>query len=198
MSYYYNYTIGYKRDGKLYPLGPYDKFGNLLDVVSRSRSFASDLHRQFCKVQDDAVSDELRAAFEHEDYNGNKYIDVRWSPLSALPSGDYIKRGYFLIDDVQMYEREHDSFGLFGDYLTPVVYAAMAANETRFGKPAERFDCDGESYNPHAASDYMYFAYEDIYSQEYEAAHLRDVANMMTEYVSLPDGAELVVLETEG
>ena len=38
MSYYYNYYIGYKKDNKIYPLGPYDCNGNLKPVISKSSS----------------------------------------------------------------------------------------------------------------------------------------------------------------
>ena len=69
MSYYYNYYVGYKKDGKIYPWGPYNANGKLEPMVSRSRSFASDLHEEFYAVSDKEVSEELRKEFEYEDWN---------------------------------------------------------------------------------------------------------------------------------
>ena len=47
MSYYYNYYLGYVKDGRVFSLGPFDYSGKLKALLSRSRSFASDLHDRF-------------------------------------------------------------------------------------------------------------------------------------------------------
>ena len=73
MSYYYSYYAGYKYDGKIYPLGPFNCFGKLRAIVEKSRSFASDLHNDFYDVPDDAASDELRERFEYEDWKKKVY-----------------------------------------------------------------------------------------------------------------------------
>ena len=77
MSYYYTYYLGYEREGKIYPLGPYDCFGKLRDVVNRSRSFASDLHERFWPVKEEEISDELRKEFEYTDWEGKKTVEYK-------------------------------------------------------------------------------------------------------------------------
>ena len=200
MSYYYNYCIGYIHQGKLYPLGPYSATGKLKDVISRSASFASDLHNDFFMVQEDMISDELRSAFTYETWDGKKEMQhVKYCPVSLLPSGSAIKKGYFLIEDVRRYESSKDSEVLFFDMVSPTVYSAMADNEVRFGKPAPQKDDFGEEFIPKTASDYMFYAYLDDSSEEYEAGILRYAADVLGEYDSkLPKGYELAVIETEG
>ncbi len=40
MSWYVSYYIGYRtKDGKIYPLGPFDSFGKLKSILNRFRSF---------------------------------------------------------------------------------------------------------------------------------------------------------------
>ena len=200
MSYYYNYYIGYMSEEKVYPLGPYNCKGKLKDVISRSASFASDLHEDFFYLKDDMISDELRKEFSYTNWNDEVVMQkVKYLPVEALPKGSAIKRGYFLIEDVKNYEDDPDSFDGFYDYLNPTVYSAMANNEVRFGKPEPVKDSCGEEYYPKSASDYMYYAYEDWHSKEYEADILRTVAYMLGEYdYDLPKGYKLVILETEG
>ena len=199
MSYYYNYYVGYKSEGKVYPLGPYNSFGELKDAISKSRSFASNLHEEFYPVKEEDVSYELRKEFEYENWNGDKVLEVKMLPINELPTGSYIKKGYFLIDDVQQYEAsEYRYFDGFYDYISPAVYASMAQNEMQFGKPERRQDDYDEWYYPKSASDYMYYAFPDYESKEYEAEIIRSVAHMMGEEVNLPKGAVLLALETEG
>ena len=200
MSYYYTYYLGYEREGKIYPLGPYDCFGKLRDVINRSRSFASDLHERFWPVKEEEISDELRKEFEYTDWEGKKTVELKKLSLSALPKGSFIRKGYALIDDVKIYEEagNDDSSDLFCDFITPTVYAAMAANEKVFGKPAEREDSEGNKYIPNSASDYMYYAYPDYNSEEYEAYMIRSTAASYEYTSEMPEDAEIVVLLSEG
>lgn len=199
MSYYYNYFIGYMHDGKIYPLGPYTANGKRRDAVSRSRSFASDLHEDFHVIRDEMISDELRKDYEYKTYEGEKKMPrLTYLMLSELPTESYIRKGYFLIRDVVLYEEggvETDE--LFYDCISPSVYAAMMKNEITFGKPEDEYDAEGEKIEHHSARDYMYYAYPDYFSREYEAEMLRVTAGMLQEY-DLPDGSELVVIEDEG
>lgn len=199
MSYYYNYYVGYRHEGKIYPFGPYNSFGKLKEVISKTRSFASDLHDDFCPIKEAEVSDELREEFEYEDWNGNKVMYVKVLPIDELPAGSYIRKGYFLIEDVQRYEdNESYDFDGFYDHVSPAVYASMVQNEAQFGKPERRKNDYDEWYYPKTASDYMYYAYSDYESREYEAEMIRSVAEMLKEYSDLPDDAKLLALETEG
>lgn len=202
MSYYYNYTIGYELEGKIYPLGPYTSFGKLRDVVSRSRSFASDLYELFYPIPDEKVSDELRKQFEYTNWNNETVMqDVKYLYLDNLPQGRPIKSGYFLITDVQMYEEGVSPFDgeLFYEHLTPTTYAARCVSEAKFGPPKPQKDCEGFEIPVHPASDYMFYAYLDTSSEEYEAQLIRDAADILTnDGWDLPKGARCVILETEG
>ena len=199
MSYYYNYCVGYLSDKKIYPLGPYTKNHKLKYVLSRSRSFASDLYEEFCCIKDDAISDELRAEFEYKNWKGENEIAVKYLPVSDLPVGSFVKKGYFLVDDVKKYEFDESCVSdLFFEYLTPSVYAAMVTNEMAFGKPDVKYDVEGEQLPSYTANDYMYYAYPDYHSREYEAFLLRVIADCLSGYRELPEDAVLVILETEG
>ena len=201
MSYYYNYYIGFIKNGKIYPLGPYDHRGELSPALSRSASSASDLHESFQFVAENQISDELRKAFEYEEYNGNKVMRVKYLPLKELPSGSFIKTGYFLIENVNRYEKDDDfnAEDLAWDSVDPVTYAAMMKNEIVFGQPKPKLDIEGNELEVHSASEYMYYAYPDYRSEEYEAHIIRQFADALEFYDKEEQCfVELVVLETEG
>lgn len=197
MSTYYNYYIGYEHEGKLFPFGPYNGTGELRPVISRSASFASELHNQMWEAGAELFSEKLVDTFglKKDDTDIFRRI-IYWLYLDELPTDDYVKTGYFLKSDVEAYEKEHDSWDLFYDCVTPTVYASMVQDELMFGAPKEKKDCAGTPYIPHAASDYMFYAYADCHCEEYEANRLRFVANMLNGYKDLPEGAKLVVLMT--
>ncbi|MCR4805731.1 MAG: hypothetical protein K5981_08775 [Clostridia bacterium] len=198
MSYYYNYYVGYKKDGKIYPWGPYNANGKLEPMVCRSRSFASDLHEEFYAVSDDEVSEELRKEFEYEDWGNIKRLDVKYLLEKDLPTGSYIKTGYFLIKDVQAYENdEYGDFEGFSDVISPEVYAAKLQHEMMFGKNQPEKDDEGYEYTEPNASDYMYYAYPDYETKEYESFILRQLIDALRDH-RLGSDVEYVVLETEG
>ena len=132
MGYYYDYYLGYQKDGKIYPWGPYTAAGKIKPVFYRSRSFASDLHERFRPVAEDEISDELRADFEYEDWQGDKRIDVKVLPAGELPGGSFIKTGYFLIDEVKSYEAGDGWWDDFTTPLSPQIYAALLDKELKF------------------------------------------------------------------
>ena len=199
MSYYYNYYLGYKKDGKIYPLGPYDVSGTLHNVISRSRSFASNLHEDFFLVKEDEVSDKLRDAFQYTNFNNEKQMrQLKVLPLSMLPNDNYIRSGYFLIEDIKNYlENGYDAEGLFYERIEPTVYAMMLKNELAIGKMPERFDDEGNAFENHSTAEYSFFSYPDYYSKEYEAFLINQTAKMF-EYSDILKDAKIVVLETEG
>ena len=196
MSYYYNYCVGYLKDGKIYPLGPYTCDGKLKDVISKSRSFASDLHERFYPVKEEQISDELRKAFEYEDWNGQKRVDVKYLPKEELPTGSFIKQGYFLIDEVKQYEEDGDEEN-FSTPISSQIYTALLEKELKFGPNKPKKDCEGYEYTDPNASDYMFYMYPDYQSEEYEAALLREAVDSLESY-DLTQVAEIVILETEG
>lgn len=200
MSYYYEYYIGYKKDDKIFPLGPFSADNKLKCVVCKSRSFASNLHDMFSDVSEKMMSSELYNQFKYTDYKGDDACEVKWLPLAELPSGSFVKSGYFLIEDVQRYESlgedDWDVGELFYERLTPTVYAAKAQQQHQFGRAAQGTDAEGFEVPVYNASDYMYYAYPDYNCKEYEAFLIRQVAHMLGE--DMPADVEIVVLEREG
>ena len=199
MSWYVWYKLGYedKETGKIHPLGPFDNKGNFKEIFYRSRSFASDLWEEFRDIPEEKVSDELRAAYEKDIENDEiKFEDrhVRYMYLSDLPKGDYIKSGYYLIDDIKQYEESHDTFDIFYDHLTPQEYILRTENELKFGPPKPQKDCDGYEYTPHSMADYAFYMYPEYYSKEYEAFLIRQVADIYDEFHEM----KIVVLEEDG
>lgn len=199
MSYYYDYYVGYEKDGKIYPWGPFDANGNIRPVISRSSSYASDLHEDFYHIKEEQVSDELRSKFESTDWNGNRVVDVKYLPYADLPSGTFVKSGYYLIKDVQAYEDDEDGyFDGFYDKLSPQIYVAKMENELKFGKNPIQKDEFGNEYSEPNASDYMYYAYPDYNCKEYEVFAIRDAVEMLQSYRMENEGIKYVILETEG
>ena len=202
MSYYYNYFIGYRSGGKFFPLGPYDSFGKLRDVVSKSRSFASDLHKDFNPIPKEDYSEELLKEFTYKDYKGEDVTEeVKYLPIEYLTGESFVKSGYFLIKDVMQYEKSLKDddiwFDGFYDFLTPTVYNAMLEHELKFGRPKPIKDEFGEECQPESVTDYMYYSYPDFHGKEYESLLIRE-ASYMLKSSKLPTDAEIVVLETEG
>ena len=199
MSYFYNYYVGYEYEGKIYPFGPYNAINKRIrPVISRSSSFASNLHRRFWDIKEEQISEELRKEFEWNDsFHKTPQFDVKYLPIDLMPDGSLIRCGYFLIDEVRQYEKDGDYEG-FSECLTPTVYAAKLENQVKFGRSPEKEDCEGYRYKEPDASDYMYYAYEDCSTEEWESSQILLVAEMLNDYSSLPKGAKIVILEDEG
>jgi len=200
MSYYYEYYIGYEdtQTGIIYPYGPYNCQGKLKPIVEKSRIFASDLHNSFSRIDSGCISEELRKEFEYENWKGEKQIDVKYLYFEDLPNSDYIKKGYFLIEDVQAYE-QGGCDDLFYHIISPIVYAEKMRNELTFGKNQPKKDIEGEEYTEPNASDYMYYAACDCTSKEYEAFLIREAVNMLYDYDFFHEGNKrIVILENEG
>ena len=198
MSYYYQYYIGYEENGKIYPYGPFDCQGKIKPVIYKSRSFASNLYTNFWVVKENQITDELRNLFEYEDWNGDKKIEVKYLHIDELPSGDYIKKGYFLINDVQAWEQSGDD-SLFCNTISSLMYAEKLKKEITFGKNQPKKDEYGEEYIEPNASDYMYYAVPQYDSEEYESWLLKEAVNMLYDYDFFKDdNKKIVILETEG
>lgn len=203
MSYYYNYFLGYKNkdDGLYYPLGPYDMNGNLHDVITESRSFDCGLHERFYIVPIDKYSEALKKEYSYIDYDGDtKYATIRYLPVSELPTGSYLKKGYFLFNDIKLYEEYRNVMDLdvFYDWMPESLYVEKMKNEIIFGKPETQFDCEGNELPNHSCSEYAYYMYPDYSSEEYNAQLLRNVLSIYDYGVKELNNAEVVILETEG
>ena len=212
MSYYYNYYLGIKsgKDGKIYPLGPFDLHGKYLDVLSRSRSFASDLHNMFYVLPEDMMSDRLKDVFTYETYDGKKELNdtLKYLPIDSLPRGSYIRRAYFLIEDIEAYEKCCSEGGepvdvgdWFYDYIPTSVYAHKLQNEIALGVPKPKVDEFGGEIHERSCGEYALYAYPDYMSKEYEAFFIREAAytyEYTTEELKYGADGQIIVLETEG
>ena len=199
MSWYYNYYIGYMdRDGKLWPLGPYDCEGKLRPAMWKSRSFETGLAERFASVQREQASDPFLEQFEYDDWKGEKTLEyVSYLPVKDLPAGSFVKRGYFLREDIAAFEKDENSGDLFYDFMTPAEYAIAMSDELQFGPPAPKEDDCGELYTPHSIRDYSYYAYPNYSCEEYDASVLRLAAEPY-EYTSVTEGKEIVIICTQG
>lgn len=198
MSYYYEYYLGYIKDNKIYPYGPFTFDGKIKPIIEKSRNFASDLYQDFLVIKDEQISNELRILFEYEDWQGEKKTEVKYLPVDQLPNTDYIKKGYFPIDDVQAWEQSEDD-SLFYSMISPLIYAERLKKEVTFGKNQPKKDIEGEEYTELNASDYMYYAAPQYNSKEYESFLLSQVADSMYDYEFFNnENIKMVILETEG
>lgn len=196
MSYYYDYYIGYQTpDKKIYPIGPFDAKGNIHSALTRSRSFASNLHDEFYYMNEKNITDELVDALGYaEDGEEKKFEHGKFLPLRELPNGSFIKDGYFLIEDVMHYNKTGEAE--FYDCIPKEVYAAKLQNEITLGPPLPETDEFDQDVTPKSCRDYMYFAYPDTESEEYEACVIRLMAEAFE--FAIPKDATMVVIETEG
>lgn len=206
MSYYYDYYIGTKdKDGKIKPLGPYDINNKLYSAICRSRSFASRLHERFYKLNNNQMTEELKVAFKDKFFDEVKASYFKYLPLSELPSGSYIKKGFYLIEDIEKYEKNDNSvfnLDIFYDWIPENTYYRMleAQRISQISSIHEKVFGDEDDYERHRdLSEYSYFSYPDYDCEEYEAYVIRTVANLFDKYeIGLPDDSEIVILETEG
>lgn len=194
MSYYYNYYLGYKKNNKIYPLGPYDFDGNFIPVISKSRTYASDLHQIFDNLFEYEISDELRKEFKYENYE--KITSIKYLNVKDLPTESYITQGYFLIKDVEAYNKNMNFEGFY-DIISPEIYAVKLQHEILFGKNQPIKNDEGYEYIEPNASDYMYYMYPDYDSKEYESFLLKTYLAPYQNYI-YNDEIEYVILETEG
>lgn len=206
MSYYYAYYMGVLNDEhKIVPIGQFDEAGRIYPVYCRSGSFASDLHDEFDIISPKAYSEEFLKYFPHAD--DSRAGLVKCLRLRNLPKGDFIKRGYYLIDDIQTYESdpEHDAEDLFYTSLTPTAYAERMRNAERFkletDKAAHPLDEDKneDEEEEHPLSNFAYYAYPDYHCKEWES-HIIQLAFSAydDEHYGKYDADDYVVIETEG
>ena len=186
MSWYYNYYIGKKVDNKIEVIGMYDNEGKVHSIVERSRSFASPLKNRFYKYEGEDLK-ELEEKLQG-------YISI--CPYKDLPNGDYIKTGYFLIDDVTQYLKTHDTWDLFYDKISPEIYAEKLKIEQTLGAPRSKKDEEGNEYEVHSCADYMYFAYPDYNSEEFETFLIKYAVEVLQPYNFERD--DIVIILSEG
>lgn len=153
VSWYHNYYIGEKRDGLIYLVGLFDSGGKCYPALSISRTFSSDLPDSFYQVDPDKLSNQIKSLFDSP--LEREYVGCL--SYTNLGSIDYIERGYFLIDDIDSYEKTRDPLS-FTCCIAPVTYAELVKKGAiRIGR------------KEYTAQDFAYYAYPDIRSKQYEA-----------------------------
>ena len=198
MSWYYTYYIGYQtKDGKLYPLGPFDHNGRYYSVLNKSRSFASDLHHEFYPMKKEMLTDELFNALK-SDYDPCDEEEIRneiinfgggYLPLDELPKEDSVITGYFPIDRIAAYLEDPDP-DLMYDRMSSEEYALRLSNYMKFQKEEK----DEDEYS---ITDYALFSYTDYNSIGAEVNILRQAAHIF-DYADLPEDSKIVILLTQG
>lgn len=185
MSWYYSYYIGYKKNGKFYPLAPYDCNHNFYPILEKSRSFSSDLHNFFYKVEKDEISEELKEIFGNDCFSE---CLISFLPLKEARAtcGPWIKTGYCLYDDVQDYLRDHFSIDdLKYNMLSPEQFAVKMQKEL----------CSGQSEDEeHSYKDYIYFSFPDFECKEYEIFMILN----QIDNIDFEDSDNIVILLFEG
>lgn len=206
MSWYVSYYLGYKtKEGKIYPLYPFDSFGHLRPIVEKSRSFASDLWEMFDRVTLEETTEELNKQFLsgdiyafHHDEGKEEPPWCFWLDPDELPVGSFIKKGYFLQDDISAYERHDNSWDGFYHMLTVDEYLRKMESEIKFGKQAPKKDIEGNECECYSCGDYAYYAYPDYDSKEYEAFMIREAIDAVSYASDLPEGCKIIILQTNG
>lgn len=209
MSWYVDYYLGYKtKDGKIYPLAPFDCFGNLRPILTKSRSFSSDLWERFERVTLEETTEELAKHFPNDDWC---HLDddseehppwCFWMSVDELPTGSYLKKGYFLQEDISQYERslvdDNVYFDGFYHMLTSAEYARKMESELKFGIAPPKKDIDGNELENYSCGDYSFYIYPDYECIEYEASKLRSFACEYEYSMDRPKDSKLVILQTNG
>lgn len=117
-------------------------------ILYRTGSFMpSNALDEFGVASLDDMDEELKNTFTYLDWNNNlQDTNPTYIPLKGLLSlpHDYIKKGYFLIEDIDAYENSEDHYteDLFYDRVSAAVYANMCAKqiETTKEKDDEGFE----------------------------------------------------------
>ena len=200
MSYYYNYYLAFKDkdSGLIKPFAPYTIEGKLKPILEKSRSFASNLHQDFYIMSEKDISDEIRKEFEYEDWQGEKVMpQIKYLPYEELPETNYIKKGYFLIEDIKSWEEEGDDT-LFYHMITPEAYARKLEHELVFGRNKSIKDYEGYEYIEANASDYSWYCAIDYNSKEFESWLIHLAVDMLYDYEFFDSNKEIIIIETEG
>ena len=204
MSYYYNYYLGtYDTVNDTYDiLGPFDKKGNLMCILWRSRSYASDLHDDMTPVPKGNMSEEMKKAFSYTDYAGKKDVrDVKYIPVSSLSAESPYKGGYVLREDVMSYlaGQEEVEFEEIAQVILSAEQFATLASNSRYKYKAEKFIKETGELEPveYTSDDFIYYRWISSNSRKSEEWQIKNIICILYDCFS-EKGKEIVLLETEG
>ncbi len=192
------YYLGYRKEDKIYPLGPFNEKGKLKPILLRSYDTLHSFDCEKVEVTDSEFSEELYKEFECDgDKRKNKryHVPLKKIMLKDLPEGSFISRGFFPVNEVNDYEKSDGTKRCFYDFKTPSVYAELLKNEIQLGKKTHEYD-EYEQVNYHYATDYMYYAYPDYSSKYYEAFLIKMFADVLRFNEDILE-KDIVILEQE-
>lgn len=169
MSTYYSFYIGYRtKEKKFHAFGPYDKFNNLHPALCLSRSFVSDLYEDFYRIDIKDMDDFLKGKFVYKVYQEELVSYLYYLPVDKLPDTDYMKRGYYPVDEIVEYLEDSDHWDYyFSERYTETEYSiklstAIKNNDTEELERLKKFN---------------YFSYPDYNCKEYDSSILHKFIN---------------------
>jgi len=165
MSTYYNFYIGYtEKDNKIiHPYGPFNSFNELYPILTKSRSFISDIYHEFIHSDIDELDDTLKEKFTYKSTLNNKIENtLYYLDINDLPDSDFMKDGYFPIDDIIAYfeekESEYDEF-YYSDRISTESYSIQLETAIKSDNKEEI----------ERLKKYTYFRYLDRNSIEFDS-----------------------------
>jgi len=165
MSTSYSFYIGYTEEGSkvIHPYGPFNNFNKLYPIFTKSRSFISDIYTEFSKTDIDELDDKLKEEFTyHSDLTDKIENNLYYLDIDNLPSSDFMKDGYFPVEDIASYfeerESEYDEF-YYSDKISSESYSIQleVAVKSDNKETIERL------------KGYTYFRYPDFNCIEYDS-----------------------------
>lgn len=150
-------------------------------IMTRCESSMYDLDDVFQQADESDFTDEMKKAFMETTWEGEDYFDPSLMEISLEDlrklSDDYIKRGYYLTNQIDEYEREGDSDVLL-DHIGANEYANLCAKQIKQSVVENEW---GEKYTKYGYEDYMYYAFPDYYCKEWIIHELKIIANAFVE-----------------
>ena len=146
MSTYYDFYLGYKKDGVFHAIGPYGRNEKgeyyLTNIFSRSSSYVTELKNYFSSTEtleemDDDVKELAKYVGWFSDGYSYRLYFMPLSELRAYAGNEGIRSGYVSVDAVNIYESipKEDRDMEFCDYdfefVSSIVYAKMDKEEQR-------------------------------------------------------------------
>lgn len=174
MSTWYNFYLGYKKNGKFEAIGPYKKCKdgtfNLAPIFICSSSFSAGIYNKFSKISNEKeIGQTLNGIGEQDSVlseagESRCLYFLKYTDLSNLSSNRGFRAGYVSLSAVDAYEQNkasgmHDDFCDYEfDFISPFLYAQLDKEEQR---------------------KYIYYAWVDYYSLDYIAGRIFDMATEM-------------------
>ena len=171
MSTYYLFYLGYttNEDDKVHLFGPFDKFGKKHPMVVRSRSFIYEMDKEFAPLNEENMGDDVKEAFGYKmPYEDKVRYGLHYLKANELPDPNYIRSGYFLLDEVIAATGEDDPYETyFTEWYSPTEYSMRLSNAVM------KDDKDEIA----RLKEFVFFSYPDYCSKDY-------ISSLIYQYIS--------------